>query len=76
MVNIHTIVSISSLWQQGCGLFLSDLSSQLNVFYNVWSVEPMRKRRDAHEDEAFHLSVDLFDFDSHAAHLSICCRFE
>lgn len=34
----------------------------------------MRKRRDTHEAEAFHLSVELFDLDSHAAHLFICSR--
>lgn len=56
--------------------FLSDLSSQLNVFYNVRRIEPMRKRRDAQEQEAFHLSVELLDSDLHAAQLSICCRFE
>lgn len=36
----------------------------------------MRKRRDTHEAEAFHLSVKLFDLDSHAAHLHICSRFD
>ncbi|XP_029705401.1 CD109 antigen [Takifugu rubripes] len=45
---------------------------QLNVFYNVWSHGLMRKRRDTHEAEAFHLNVKLFDLDSHAAHLFIC----
>uniref|UniRef100_H3CZE0 CD109 molecule n=1 Tax=Tetraodon nigroviridis TaxID=99883 RepID=H3CZE0_TETNG len=57
---------------EGWGLALF----QLNVFYNVWRVEPTRKRRDSQEPgaepEAFRLSVELFDSDSHPAHLSIC----
>lgn len=49
---------------------------QLNVFYNVRSEAAMRKRRDAHDHahEAFHLSVELYDFDPHDPHLVVCCR--
>lgn len=35
-----------------------------------------RRRRDGHHHhhEAFHLSVELLDFDHHAAHLLVCSR--
>ncbi|XP_015234471.1 PREDICTED: CD109 antigen-like [Cyprinodon variegatus] len=51
---------------QGLALF------QLNVFYNIRTEELMRKRRDTHEDEAFHLYVDLFDSEENHASLHVC----
>ncbi|XP_051264948.1 CD109 antigen isoform X1 [Dicentrarchus labrax] len=57
-----------SVTAEGRGLALF----QLNVFYNVRNEELMRRRRDADEDEAFHLYVELFDEEVNSAHLYIC----
>ncbi|KAM9840307.1 CD109 antigen [Aulostomus maculatus] len=51
---------------QGHALF------QLNVFYNVRNEELMRRRRDAGEQEAFHLYIELLDQEMNSAHLHIC----
>ncbi|XP_038583673.1 CD109 antigen [Micropterus salmoides] len=45
---------------------------QLNVFYNVRGEELMRRRRDAGEQEAFHLYIELFDKEINSAHVYIC----
>lgn len=50
------------------------VTPQLNVCYNVWGAVVARRRRDSHNHEAFHLSVELLDFDHHAAHLLVCYR--
>ncbi|MEQ2169757.1 hypothetical protein GOODEAATRI_028521, partial [Goodea atripinnis] len=44
----------------------------LNVFYNIRTEELMRRRRDADNNEAFNLYVELFDFEVNDAHLYVC----
>lgn len=47
---------------------------QLNVFYNVRNKEMRRRRREAGEQEAFELYVELVDSEVNSAHLYICTR--
>uniref|UniRef100_A0A3B4F0R3 CD109 molecule n=1 Tax=Pundamilia nyererei TaxID=303518 RepID=A0A3B4F0R3_9CICH len=47
---------------------------QLNVFYNVRNEEMRRRRREAGEQEAFELYVELVDSEENSAHLYICTR--
>ncbi|XP_035764844.1 CD109 antigen [Neolamprologus brichardi] len=47
---------------------------QLNVFYNVRNKEMRRRRREAGEQEAFELYIELVDSEVNSAHLYICTR--
>uniref|UniRef100_A0A3Q2E7E9 CD109 molecule n=1 Tax=Cyprinodon variegatus TaxID=28743 RepID=A0A3Q2E7E9_CYPVA len=61
-----------AVWSWYAALSFFPSLAQLNVFYNIRTEELMRKRRDTHEDEAFHLYVDLFDSEENHASLHVC----